>query len=101
MYRQDLNLEGDKVSLITTFNKHDIPREAKEERALSGKGYSKSKNLRKLGSITFIELQYFANAGDMDAAVILAQDVDQKTKTKAVRSFFKKHPEYRTSEGAV
>jgi len=101
MYEQTLDLQGDKVSLITSFNKYSTPKMAFEERKDSGKGYSKGKTLRKLGTITMVELQFWAHNGDTDASIILSQDIDQKSKTKAVRNFFRRHPEYRTSEGAV
>lgn len=101
MYRQDIDLQGDKVSLITQFDRYAIPKLAQEERKESGRGFSKGGNMRKLGTITMIELQFWAQSGDDDAAVMLSQDVSQTEKTRAVRSFFRKHPEYRTSEGAV
>ena len=58
----------------------------KQERQVSGKGFSLSKGLRKIGSIPI--------------DVLIAKGIDIYD-DDAIRKFLREHPEYRTSEGAI
>ncbi|RMD45745.1 MAG: hypothetical protein D6831_02980 [Aquificota bacterium] len=57
-----------------------------EEKKAVGKGFSKGKTFRKVGSIPI--------------DVLIAHNIDIND-PEAIRDFLRKHPEYRTSEGKL
>ncbi|WP_457641454.1 hypothetical protein [Persephonella sp.] len=75
-----------KVRLTRAVDLSSFLKANSEEKKAVGKGFSKGRTFRKIGSIPI--------------DVLIAHSIDIND-PEAIRDFLKKHPEYRTSEGSL
>jgi len=82
----DVDEKSGKVRLTRVVSLLPYLQAVKQERQVLGKGFSKGRTMRKIGSIPIdVLLQYGIDIHD----------------DNAIRKFLKEHPEYRCSEGEI
>jgi len=82
----DFDERKDEVRLTRVVDLTSYLKDNYEEKKFLGKGFSKGRGLRKIGSIPI--------------DVLLAHGIDIHD-DNAIRDFLRKHPEYRVSEGEI
>jgi len=91
MRREILQIDGEKFVLRVISDLTPILKKNYEEKKLIGKGFSKKRTWRKIGTIPI----------DFLLSLPKEQQEEIMKDPKAIKKILKKHPEFRCSEGEI